>query len=114
MHMLHRHHLERGGYQVVEVSNGRDAIEAAHRELPQVVIMDVMMPDMDGLTAVRELKKSQATKAIPIIVVSAHPLYDVSRHESERAGAARFMSKPFSPSQLLAQVHALVEGNLPD
>ena len=109
MHLLHRHHLERAGYRVLQVSNGRDAIDVAQRELPQVVIMDVMMPDMDGFTAVRELKRAQASKAIPIIVVSAHALYDVSRHESEQAGAARYMSKPFSPAQLLEQVRTVIQ-----
>jgi two-component system, OmpR family, alkaline phosphatase synthesis response regulator PhoP len=109
MHLLHRHHFERAGYQVIPVSNGRDAIAVAQRELPDIIVMDVMMPDMDGLTAVRELKKSQASKAIPIIVVSAHPLYDISRHESEHVGAALFMSKPFSPAQLLEQVRRLVQ-----
>jgi len=76
--------------------------------------MDVMMPDMDGFKVARELKRAQGSKAIPIIMVSAHPLYDVSRHESENVGAALYMSKPFSPAQLLAQVQRLTRDSPPD
>ena len=60
MHMLYRHHLERAGFQVLTATNGREALEVAARELPQLIFMDIMMPEVDGMTALRELKKADA------------------------------------------------------
>jgi len=108
VHLLCRHQLERAGYQVFEATNGHEAIEVAQRELPDVIIMDIMMPQMDGLAAIRGLKKAPSGKATPIIVVTASPLYELSRKESDRAGAAVFMTKPFSPAHLLEQVRELL------
>jgi CheY-like chemotaxis protein len=108
VHLLYRHQLERAGYQVFEATNGHEAIEVAQRELPDVIIMDIMMPQMDGLAAVRGLRKAPSGKATPIIVVTASTLYELSRKESELAGAAVFMTKPFSPAHLLEQLRDLV------
>src|SRR5260221_583529 len=108
VHSLYRRSLERAGYQVIWAANGREAIEIASRELPRVVIMDVMMPKMDGLNALRELKKADATKSMPIVVITANQLYDVCRQEAEQAGAALFLTKPFSPARLLEQLADLL------
>jgi CheY-like chemotaxis protein len=105
MHMLYRHHLERAGFQVLTAINGREAVEVATRELPQLIFMDIMMPEVDGLTALRELKKSDATKAIPVIVITANVSeYTASRQEATMCGAAGFLSKPLSPTQMLDEI----------
>src|ERR1043165_5998054 len=103
MHRLFLHHLEKAGYKVVSAMNGREGIEAATREKPQVIVMDIMMPDIDGLAALKELKKYDATKAIPVIMITANS-HHISRQESEDSGAALFLTKPFSPTQLLHQI----------
>src|SRR5437773_9383302 len=88
--MLLHHHLECAGYQMLTAQNGRQAIELAERERPHLIVMDVMMPEMDGLTAVRQLKKTEATKNIPVVVIatSAHRMV---QQEAEVAGAAVFV-----------------------
>ncbi len=107
MHRLFQHHLERAGYKVVTALNGREGIDAATREQPQVIVMDIMMPDIDGLAALKELKKFDATKAIPVIMITANS-HHISRQESEDSGAALFLTKPFSPTQLLNEIRRLM------
>ena|ERR1700722_11218226 len=107
MHRLFQHHLERAGYQVLSAFNGREALEIAARQLPQLVVMDIMMPDIDGLAALRELKKSEATKSIPVIIITANS-HHLTRKESETCGAAIFLTKPFSPTQLINEIRRLV------
>jgi len=108
VHMLYGRCLERAGYHVIRATNGREAIEIATREQPRVVIMDIMMPEMDGLASLRALKKAHSPNAALFIMVTANPLYDVCQHESKHAGACRFMTKPFSPEHLLEQVRDLL------
>jgi CheY-like chemotaxis protein len=109
VHLLYGRCLQREGYQVIDAVNGREGIEMAAREKPQVVIMDIMMPGMDGLAAARELNKSPECGAI--VVVTANPLYDVCQHESQQSGASCFMTKPFSPASLLELVRELLCSN---
>jgi two-component system phosphate regulon response regulator PhoB len=85
----------------------------ATRELPELIILDVMMPEMGGLSALRQLKETEATKAIPVIVLSVNSDRE-TRLESEFSGATVFLTKPFSPAQLLAEVRRLLPGTKPD
>ena len=107
MHRLFQHHLERAGYQVLSALNGREALEIAARQPPPLlIVMDIMMPDIDGLAALRELKKADATKSIPVIIITANS-HHLTRKESEACGAAIFLTKPFSPTQLLNEIRRL-------
>ncbi len=107
VHRLLQHHLERAGFQLVSATNGREALDAAASEHPSLIVMDVMMADIDGITAIRTLKKSEETKSIPVVVITANPL-PIVRAESESCGAALFLTKPFSPAQLLAAIRKLL------
>ena len=107
MHMLFEHHLEGAGYRMLSAMNGQQAMEMAVREQPGIIVMDVMMPDVDGLAVLRELKKTEATKAIPVIVITSNR-HALMQKESELAGAAIFLTKPFSPTQLLNEIRRLV------
>jgi two-component system chemotaxis response regulator CheY len=107
MHRLFQHHLQRAGYEMLSAMNGRDAIEIASRQPPDLIVMDIMMPGIDGLAALRELKKADATKAIPVIIITANS-HILAGKESETAGAAVFLTKPFSPTQLLNEIRRLV------
>jgi len=101
-------HLGRAGFTVLEATSGQEGIKAAFCELPRVIIMDVIMPDMDGLTVVRELKKVPATKNIPIVVITASvQVHDAYRRECEMFGAAEFLTKPIAPAQLITQIKRL-------
>jgi diguanylate cyclase len=107
MHRLFQHHLERAGYQMVSARTGREALDIAARQPPQLIVMDIMMPDMDGIEALRQLKKEDATKAIPVIVITANG-HHIARKEAEGCGASVFLTKPFSPTQLVTEIGRLV------
>lgn len=106
MHRVLKHYLERNGYEMLSASTGLQAIEVATHELPQLIVLDVRMPEMSGLAALRQLKENKSTKGIPVIVVTVNA--DRSTHmESEVSGASAFLSKPFRPSELLALITRL-------
>lgn len=110
MPALFRRPLEQAGYELLAAADGRQALDLAAREQPQVIIMDIMMPEKDGLSALRELKRLEATKAIPVIMITSHSEYQVCRQESEGSGAAFFLTKPFGPAKLLAEIQRLLGG----
>ena len=107
MHVLLRHHLTRAGFTMLKAGNGREAIELATRELPAAVIMDVMMEEMDGLAALKQLKSADGTKNIPVIMITANA-HQITRDDAEKSGAALFLTKPFSPTKLLLEIQKLV------
>jgi CheY-like chemotaxis protein len=98
--------LERDGYKMIKASNGSEAIEVARRERPDLIIMDGMMPQMDGLTAVRVLKEDPELRRIPVILLTANP-NRYSPEDAASSGATVFLTKPFSPTQLLVEVRRL-------
>ena len=104
--VLH-HYLTRMGHHILSANNGREALEVARRELPQLIILDVMMPEMGGLTALRQLKEIESTKSIPVIIVTVQAA-TLTQLEAEASGAALFITKPFSPTQLLAAIKGLL------
>jgi two-component system alkaline phosphatase synthesis response regulator PhoP len=110
VHRLLQHHLERAGYEMIGATNGVEAIQLANSQSPQLIVMDVMMAEMDGLTALRSLKKEEGTKSIPVIMITANSHY-VTQQESEAAGASLFLTKPFSPVKLLSEIRKLVPEN---
>ena len=99
--------IKKGGYDIVIGRNGREAIELAAREMPSLIVMDVSMPEMDGLTALKHLKSSPETALIPVIMLTVRG-QALTRLEAEQSGAAVYLTKPFSPSQLLAEVKRLL------
>ena len=102
-----QHYLERVGYQVIGAIHGREAIKLARQELPQLIILDVMMPEIDGWTVLRQLKKTEATKEIPVILLSGN-VDLMAREESLHSGAAQLLVKPISPDQLMTVIRRLV------
>ena len=107
MHALMRHNLQRAGYEMVAAGNGQEAIEAAMRHQPHVIVMDVMMEGMDGLTALKQLKADERTKNIPVIMITANA-HQLTREDAEKSGAALFLTKPFSPTKLLEEIQKLL------
>ncbi len=105
---LYKSHVERGGYQLLTAKSGEEGVQVANRELPDLIVMDVIMTGMSGLAALRELKIAEATKAIPVIILTAAAGHATARKEAELGGALRFLSKPISPSQLLAEIGRVV------
>ncbi len=95
--------LELEGYAVVTANNGQEAIDAAAAEKPDLVILDIMMPRLDGYQACEKLKADEATRDIPVIFLSAKAQQgDIDRGKSY--GVAEYLTKPFDPSELLEVV----------
>ncbi len=96
--------LERSGYAVVTAENGFEAVEQTRTILPSVVILDMMMPGMDGLQACRAIKEDGATRDTPVIFLSARSETDLKVNALGQ-GANDYIIKPFTAEELLARVH---------
>ena len=100
--------LEGQGYEVLTATNGRDALDLVHREKPDLVLLDVVMPDVSGLDVCASLKNVAETCLTPVVLVSA--LQErATRIEGLEAGADDFLSKPVDPQELYARVRSLIK-----
>jgi two-component system alkaline phosphatase synthesis response regulator PhoP len=99
--------FKKGGFEVLCCRDGREALATATTALPQLILLDIMMPGLDGLGALRQLKENPATKDIPVVVLSAKG-HALTKVEAEQAGAAMFLTKPFSPNQLLSEAKRIL------
>lgn len=100
--------LEKAGYEVVTASNGREAIERVREQLPNLIVMDVMMPEMDGFEALKTLKSDPETKRIPVIMLTAKA-QDADVFHGWQSGADLYLTKPFNPMELLTFVKRIFE-----
>jgi len=106
--LLCRVNLEAEGASVLEADNGRDGIEMAKGERPDAILLDVMMPGMDGWTVAQELLEGEATRRIPIIFLTARA--DVrDRARGLGAGGLDYITKPFNPVELADLVGDVVD-----
>ena len=103
--------LEAHGYRVVEAANGREAVERALEVRPDLVLMDIMMPEMDGFEATRVLRSQDGTRRLPIIAVTA---MDGAQRLSMQAGADDFIAKPIDTRGLMAKIRHWLPGAQPD
>jgi two-component system cell cycle response regulator DivK len=99
--------LERRGYRVLLAVNGQEAISVAHAASPDLILMDLGLPVLDGWGATRQLKDDAATRQIPIIVLSAHAMTS-DRDMALAAGGDDFDTKPVRFPQLLQKIEALL------
>lgn len=95
------------GYKVFTAENGKQALEIADAELPDLIVMDIMMPVMDGLTAVEEIRKNPRTSGINVIFLSAKG-QQKDRDRAAELKAVDFMAKPFSPKELVEKIQKLL------
>lgn len=99
--------LELEGYEVLTAQNGEEAVQVATSELPDLVLLDIMMPRMDGYQAVKLIKAQDETKHIPVVFVSAKAQQaDVDLGKSY--GVADYLTKPFDPTEMIDLVGRLV------
>jgi CheY-like chemotaxis protein len=99
--------LKYAGFDVIEVENGRQAVDAVRQEEPDLVLMDVTLPVIDGLEATREIRSDEKFERLPIIILSAHDSDEIRRQAAE-AGGSEYLSKPFE----IAELKKLIEGCL--
>jgi two-component system cell cycle response regulator DivK len=100
-------YLERQGYRVLATDNGADAVRQARAEKPDLIFMDISIPGMDGIRATAELKRDPATRAIPVVIVTAHPYGSVGKRAFD-AGCDGWLNKPCDPRRLLQEVQRRV------
>jgi CheY-like chemotaxis protein len=105
--LLLRTWLEKRGYRVVEADNGIDAVARAENDAPDLIIMDVEMPRLDGLSATRRIRKVKQLGSVPIVAVSAYGA-DQFREQALAAGCNEYVSTPFEPDALEVIIRSLV------
>ncbi len=106
--MLSRRLIKRG-FDVVSAVNGLQAVELAYSELPDLILMDISLPELDGLDATRKIRGSQETHAIPIIALTAHAFRE-DREQCLAAGCNDYDIKPVDFSRLILKIEALLPG----
>ena len=100
--------LQRDGFSVDTHSDGATALQAVRSRSPDIIILDVMLPNRSGFDILRDLRAEQATARLPVLMLTARG-HEKDRELAERYGASRFITKPFSNSEVLATVRELVE-----
>ena len=99
--------LEGEGYQIISASDGREALEKIGKEKPDLVLLDVRMPKMDGLEVLSQSKKDPVLKEIPIIMLTAKGQKS-DQEKGKELGATGYIIKPFSPSALLERIEEVL------
>ena len=107
------HHLGREGFQCREAATGAEALRAARTAAPDLIVLDLMLPEIDGLEVCRRLRGDAATAGIPIIMLTAKS-DEVDRVVGLELGADDYVAKPFSPKELVARVRAVLRRTRPD
>jgi DNA-binding response OmpR family regulator len=100
--------LERSGYEVIRAADGEEALGLARSERPVLVMLDVMMPRLDGYEVTRRLRQDEATAGIPILLVTAR-VQDGDVQRGFEAGADDYLRKPFSPEELESRLQAILD-----
>ncbi len=100
-------YLEMEGYQIIEACNGKEALNLVHRKKPNLVVTDLMMPEMDGVEFYKIMKENNETKAIPIIVLTVKNSFDDIRY-AYLIGVDEYITKPFDPNFLSTKIRELL------
>jgi len=98
-----------GGYQVVQAFDGDEGLKKAAEEKPDLVLVDIMMPRMDGYQFIINMKKDPALAAIPIIILTASVSLDLV-NKALKAGVAGYIMKPFDPNKLMEKIKQVLAG----
>jgi len=102
--LLHMH-----GFRTLEASDGEDGITCAKAESPDLILMDLQLPGMDGLTATRLLRQDPLTARIPVVALTAHAMKG-DRERALEAGCAGYIAKPIDTRRFLAQIQGFLRG----
>ena len=99
--------LSLSGFRVAEASTGREALDRAFALIPDLILMDLSLPELDGWEATRFLKRDPRTSHIPIVALTGHALADHSR-DAKEAGCDAFLTKPCLPEVLVAEIRRIL------
>jgi len=101
------YNLKKEGYRIISVLNGEDAIGIAEKENPDLIILDLMLPEMDGFQVCKHLRSEEKTSSVPIIMLTAKS-QETDKVVGLELGADDYMTKPFSPRELVARIKAVL------
>lgn len=105
--------LEIAGFEVIEAYNGEAGVELARERRPDLIIMDLSMPVLDGWGAMEKLRSDPRTSHIPVLALSAHVVLNGDYRRSREAGFAAYLTKPVEPKQVVREVQAHLEASPP-
>jgi len=100
-------HLSKAGYAVNTAASGREALDSVQRRKPDLIVLDLMLPDIDGFGVCEILRRQTTTATIPIVILTAWATKD-ARHLGLELGALDYLTKPFSPKELVQRVARLL------
>lgn len=100
--------LRRAGYTVIWQETGKEGVKSAIRELPCFIIMDINLPDIDGIEATRRIRKSKADDKIPIVAITSYAMSG-DRERILAAGCNGYIEKPIDPLTIVEQLHRIIE-----
>jgi len=95
------------GYQIIEAERGEDGVQLARERLPRLILMDIQLPGIDGIEALRRLRADETTRAIPVVAVTASAM-DRDRQQIMAAGFDGYQSKPLNVKEFIAAVEAML------
>ena len=105
---MYTEYLEFSGFEVVEAENGMEALQRAIDAAPDIILMDLSLPVMDGWEATRRLKADKRTASIPVVALTGHALAGISEG-AKRAGCDAFVTKPCLPEDLVKEIRRILE-----
>lgn len=107
MRAINAMYLHHHGFRVLATDNGIEGLEAAREHRPDLILMDISVPGMDGIRATSELKRDPATEGIPVLILTAHPYGSLGKRAVE-AGCDGYLTKPCDPRRILQEVRAVL------
>ena len=110
--ILVKRRLEKSGYQVLTAESAAEGLAKAHTEMPDLILMDMGMPEIDGWTATRQLKADSKLKCIPVIAVTAHAMQG-DQEKALHAGCDEYETKPFDFTRLIEKIQILLSRQQP-
>jgi two-component system cell cycle response regulator DivK len=109
---MYGEYLEYSGYDVIQASNGIEALERALEDRPDIILMDLSLPVMDGWEATRRLKANQRTASIPVVALTGHALAGIFEG-AQKAGCDAFVTKPCLPEDLVIEIKRILDSRSP-
>src|SRR5262245_8939853 len=109
---MYSEYLQFSGFDVVEAANGIEALQSALDRTPDIILMDLSLPVMDGWEATRRLKADDRTSAIPVVALTGHALAGISEG-AKRAGCDAFVTKPCLPEDLVKELRKVLDESAP-
>jgi two-component system, cell cycle response regulator DivK len=106
---MYSEYLEYSGYDVIQAANGIEALQRAADDKPDIILMDLSLPVMDGWEATRRLKADERTAGIPVVALTGHALAGISEG-AQQAGCDAFVTKPCLPEDLVKEIKRILDG----